>query len=141
MPPDGPSGTKTRKIGPVLVVEDDAVLALAIEDALLNAGATDVVTAATTARALDTLRDRRFDTVILDVNLADRGDGWAIAELIMALGNVSPKMIFATGSPEVIPADIASLGTVLAKPYDFDELVELVATRERPSLLARLRRD
>ena len=141
MPPDGAAPAKTRKIGPVLVVEDDAALALAVEDALLAAGAREVVLASTTAQALETLRDAQFETVILDVHLADRGDGWAIAELIRALGKGGPKVIFATGSPDEIPKDIADLGPVLAKPYDFDQLVALVGTRERGSLFSRLRRD
>ena len=38
MPPDGASPRKTRNYGPVLIVEDDAVLALAVEDALIEAG-------------------------------------------------------------------------------------------------------
>lgn len=141
MPAGGSSRDNTRKIGPVLVVEDDAVLALAVEDALREAGAQTVTIAASTARAIETLRDGRFETVILDVHLADRGDGWAIAELIRALGAEAPKIIFATGAPEDIPADIAELGTVLPKPYDFDSLIAHVRGRGRPSLLARLRRD
>jgi len=75
------------------------------------------------------------------VHLADRGDGWAIAELVRALGAEAPKVIFATGSPDEIPQDIAELGPVLAKPYDFARLVELVRPEPRPSLFSRLRRD
>ncbi|MBL4791575.1 response regulator [Citromicrobium bathyomarinum] len=141
MPPDGAPSGKTRKFGPVLVVEDDAALALAVEDALLDAGASRVVIAASTAQATDTLRDERFETVILDVHLADRGDGWAIAELLRALGADAPKVIFATGSPQEIPEDIADLGPVLAKPYDFERLVELARARARTGLFSRLRRD
>lgn len=141
MSPDGRSVDKNRKIGPVLVVEDDAALALAVEDALLDAGARSVTIASTTAQAIDTLRDGRFDTVILDVHLADRGDGWAIAELVRALGGGAPKIIFATGSPDEIPSDIADLGPVLAKPYDFEQLVAHVRNRGRTSLFSRLRRD
>ena len=141
MPSDGRPAEKNRKIGPVLVVEDDAALALAVEDALLDAGARSVTLAATTQQAIDTLRDGRFETVILDVHLADRGDGWAIAELVRALGAGGPKIIFATGSPDAIPADIADLGPVLEKPYDFDQLVAHVRTRGRGSLFSRLRRD
>lgn len=139
MPPESASPSKPRKFGPVLVVEDDAVLALAVEDALHEAGATDVTLASTTAQAIETLRVGRIDTVILDVHLADRGDGWAIAELIRALGTNAPKIIFATGSPGDIPADVAELGPVLAKPYDFDQLIGHVRSRGR--LLSRLRRD
>ena len=128
MPPDGATHTKPRKIGPVLVVEDDAVLALAVEDALLAAGARDVTIAATTAQATETLRDGRIETVILDVHLADRGDGWAIAELVRALGTDAPNVIFATGSPGEIP-------------NDFEELLAHVGTRGRSSLLQKLRRN
>ncbi|MBB3034839.1 response regulator transcription factor [Alteriqipengyuania lutimaris] len=141
MPSAGTPAQKSRKIGPVLVVEDDAALALAVEDALLDAGARSVSIASTTQQAIDTLRDDRFETVILDVHLADRGDGWAIAELVRALGAGGPKIIFATGSPDAIPADIADLGPVLAKPYDFNELVAHVRARGRMSLFSRLRRD
>ena len=140
MPSAGAPDEKTRRIGPVLVVEDDAVLALAVEDALLEAGAREVTIAATTARALETLRDGKFETVILDVHLADRGDGWAIAELVKALGAGAPKVIFATGAPDEIPQAIADLGPVLAKPYDFAELLALVKARGRSSLLSRFRR-
>ncbi|MBD59392.1 MAG: response regulator [Citromicrobium sp.] len=141
MPPDGATTRNTRKFGPVLVVEDDAVLALAVEDALLAGGARDVTIAATTEQAIETLRDGKFEAIILDVHLADRGDGWAIAEVVRALGADAPKVIFATGSPQDIPADIADLGPVLTKPYDFEELVSHARSRGRTSLFSRLRRD
>ena len=64
----------------------------------------------------------------------------AIAELLRALGAEAPKVIFATGSPNEIPQDIADLGPVLTKPYDFEELVSLARGSAKPSLFARLRR-
>ncbi len=140
MPRDGAPAQASREFGPILIVEDDAVLALAVEDALIDAGARSVSIAATTQQALETLRDGRFEAIVLDVHLADRGDGWAIAELVRAMGAEAPRVIFATGSPGEIPAHIAELGVVLAKPYDFGELVELVRPPERPSLFTRLRR-
>lgn len=140
MPRDGAPEQASRKFGPVMVVEDDAVLAMAVEDALLDAGARSVSIAATTQQALDTLRDGEFEAIVLDVHLADRGDGWAIAELVRAMGAEAPRVIFATGAPGEIPAHIAELGAVLAKPYDFEALVELVRPPERASLFTRLRR-
>ena len=141
MPPDGASPRKTRNYGPVLIVEDDAVLALAVEDALIEAGARDIAIAATTSQAIERLRDGDVETVILDVHLADRGDGWAIAEVLRALGPNAPKVIFATGSPDEIPAHVADLGPLLGKPYDFDDLLAHVGKPERPSFLSRLKRD
>ena len=140
MPPGGDPADNTRKFGPVLVVEDDAVLALAVEDALLAAGAEKVMIAASSQSAIETLRDGHFESVILDVHLADRGDGWAIAELVKALGANAPKVIFATGSPGEIPAHIADLGPVLTKPYDFEQLINHARSRKRPSLFSRLKR-
>ena len=73
-------------LGRVLLAEDDAVLALALEDALLRGGASAVVicsSMAATVRALDD--GQPFDAVVLDVHLADRDDGWAVAELIAGL--------------------------------------------------------
>lgn len=140
MPQDGAPDQKTRKFGPILVVEDDAALALAVEDALLDGGARAVSIAASTEQAMQILRHDRVETVILDVHLADRGDGWAIAELLRALGTDAPKVIFATGAPGEIPEHIADLGPVLAKPYDFEELVSLARGSAKPSLFSRLRR-
>ena len=61
--------------------------------------------------------------------------------LLRALGADAPRVIFATGSPQEIPEDIADLGPVLAKPYDFERLVELARARARTGLFSRLRRD
>ena len=51
------------------------------------------------------------------------------------------KMRMMKGTPQEIPEDIADLGPVLAKPYDFERLVELARARARTGLFSRLRRD
>ena len=120
-------------LGRVLLAEDDAVLALALEDALLRGGASAVVicsSMAATVRALDD--GQPFDAVVLDVHLADRDDGWAVAELIALLGPKRPRIAFSTGSPQDIPELVAEMGPVFEKPYDPEQLVEvLVAGRRR----------
>ncbi|MCP9221610.1 response regulator [Erythrobacter sp. LQ02-29] len=134
------SGDGAGPLGSVLLVEDDAVLALATEDSLREAGASEVTTVATTAAALDQLRDSKFDLLILDVHLADRDDGWAIAELVAQIGPQPPRIIFSTGAPDSIPEEIAELGPVLEKPYDFSELVAHARAPRRKGLLALFRR-
>ncbi len=126
-------------LGSVLVVEDDAVLAMSIEEALRDAGATDVTIVSTTARALEVLRDAKPDNLVLDVHLADRDDGWAIAELVKEVGPHRPRIIFSTGAPGEIPAEIAELGAILEKPYDPADLVVLVREPKRRRLFSRLR--
>jgi CheY-like chemotaxis protein len=126
-------------LGRVLVVEDDAILALATEDALREAGAVDVTICSTTAEALAALREHKPDAMVLDVHLADRDDGWAIAELVSEVGPHPPRIVFSTGAPDDIPDEIAELGPVLEKPYDSAQLIALLRKPPRESLLARLR--
>lgn len=126
-------------LGRVLLVEDDAILAMATEDALRDAGADEVIVCSTTAEALAALRDQKPDCMVLDVHLADRDDGWAIAELVSEVGPNPPRIVFSTGAPDDIPDEVAELGRVLVKPYDSADLVALLREPPRQGLLARLR--
>ena len=123
----------------VLVVEDDAVLGLTIEQALLDAGVANVEICPTTDEAWAALRRERPDAIVLDVHLADRDDGWAIAELVRTLGPDSPRIVFSTGAPKDIPEDVAEMGCVLAKPYAAEALVQVLREPERRGIIARLR--
>lgn len=126
-------------LGHVLVVEDDTILSMALEDALLDAGAGSVEVVASTAQALAALRDKRPDAVVLDVHLTDSDDGWEVAELASAAGPQPPRIIFSTGSPEEIPAKIARMGAVLAKPYDPKDLIACLQAPQHRGLFSRLR--
>jgi DNA-binding response OmpR family regulator len=122
-----------------LVLEDDPFLALTIEDALRDAGVAVVVICADAGSALAELEKDRPDILILDVFLADREDGWAVAELVAELCPSRPAIVFSTGAPDKIPAHVAQLGTVLEKPYSPDELVAAAARMGGGGLLARIR--
>lgn len=134
-------GTKPPKVlRRVLLVEDDGLLAMALEDALLRAGAGEVVICATMQQTMRELeRNLLPDSVILDVHLADRDDGWALAELVTVLGPKAPRIAFSTGSPESIPPKVAALGPVFEKPYNPDELVAALLDEKKPGLFTRLR--
>lgn len=124
----------------VLIVEDDAVLALTIELALRDAGIDEIDICSTTDKALVALRENQPEAIVLDVHLADRDDGWAIAELVRSLGPASPRIVFSTGAPRAIPQDIAELGCVLEKPYDPQMLVAVLREPLRRGIISRLRR-
>lgn len=123
----------------VLLVEDDALIALSIEEALREAGVREVVVCASSAEALAALREEKPDGIVLDVHLADRSDGWAIAELVKSVGPKPPRIVFSTGAPQDIPPEIAELGPVLEKPYAPSELIAALQEPPRAGLLDRLR--
>lgn len=123
----------------VMVVEDDAILALACEETLRSGGVERVDVCSTTDLALETLREHRPDAIVLDVHLADRDDGWAIAELVRNLGENCPRIVFSTGAPQDIPPEIAELGHVLTKPYAPDALLAALREPEHRGLFSRLR--
>lgn len=132
--PDRPAGQRVR----ALVVEDDALLALSAEQALRDAGISEVVTCADIASAMIELDRGVPDILVLDVRLADRDDGWTLAELVQELCPVPPCIVFSTGLPESIPDRVAHLGTVLVKPYGPQALVAAIEPK-RAGVLARLR--
>ena len=123
----------------VLLVEDDPILALDIIDTLKAAGVAEVQHRITTDEALIALREATPDVVILDVHLADRDDGWAIAELVRTLLPHPPRIIFSTGAPEAIPEEIAEMGPVLEKPYDGADLVALIREPIKRGIFSRLK--
>ena len=125
--------------GHVLVVEDDAVLAMSLEMALRDAGVARVEISSTTEMALAALKAAQPDAIILDVHLADRDDGWAIAELARSLGPSGPRIVFSTGAPQDIPEEIAEIGCILEKPYDPQDLIRILAEPKRRGLISRLR--
>ncbi len=123
----------------VLVVEDDPVLAIGIETALLDAGIATVELTSTTDDALAALRRATPGAIVLDVHLADRDDGWAIAELVATLGADRPQIIFSTGSPHDIPEAIAAIGVVLEKPYPPADLIAALREPKARGLFSRIR--
>ncbi|MGY8972400.1 MAG: response regulator [Sphingomonadales bacterium] len=136
-----PSQTVSAETLPdhVLVVEDDAVLGMVLEQALLDAGVARVALSSSTEQAMQHLRQERPGAIVLDVHLADRDDGWAIAELVRTLGPNSPRIIFSTGAPQDIPKDIAALGCTLEKPYDAEVLIDVLRQPKRRGIISRLR--
>lgn len=127
------------RLGSILVVEDDPVLALSIEAALRDAGARAVVICPSIASTMEALEQGRPDGIVLDIHLTDRDDGWALAELVDQLGPRRPRIVFSTGSPDAIPPEVAHMGAVLEKPYDPADLVAALSGEERRGLFARLR--
>src|SRR5690606_28731510 len=115
---ENPRTESRTRLGRVLVVEDDPVQSLALEAALLEAGAANVVLCASIAGTMAALEQEPADAIVLDVHLAARNDGWALAELADMHGTKRQLIVFSTGSPENIPPEIAEKGPIFEKHYD-----------------------
>ena len=129
---------RRARLGRILVVEDDPIVAMALEAALTDAGAAEVIVCPSISCTMDVLEQGPVAAIVLDVHLADRSDGWALAELADLLGPKPPYIVFATGAPEDIPPEIAEMGPVFEKPYDPAQLAEVLASGVKRGLFARL---
>ena len=136
---DKPRRKSKPGINRVLIVEDDPVLALALEDALRDACAAEVVICATMDATMAELERELPDAIVIDVHLADRDDGWALAELADLVGTRRPRIVFSTAAPQDIPEEIAEMGAIFEKPYDPAQLAAALCGEDQRGLFARLR--
>jgi CheY-like chemotaxis protein len=107
----------------VLVVEDEALVAMLVEDALLDAGAEVVGPVATVAEALLLLQGQLPEAAVLDLNLA----GETSTPVADELARRGIPFVVATGyGADGLPPGHANV-PVLAKPYDPADLTAALA--------------
>lgn len=105
----------------ILIVEDEAMIAMMIEDMLIDAGYVVAGIAATCAEALDLIAQSPCDAAILDVNLAGE-KSWPVADALAARGI---GFAFASGGQEARPAPHDTAPT-LDKPFQFNRLCNVL---------------
>lgn len=106
----------------VLVIEDEALVAMLVEDALLDAGFQVLGPAATVEEAFRFLEGERPDAVVLDLNLAGE-TSTPVADLLAARG--IPYVIATGYGASGLPPGHQN-AMVLAKPYDPGELIAML---------------
>lgn len=107
----------------VLVVEDEALVAMLVEDALTDAGAEVLGPVRSVAEAMAALARDRPDAAVLDLNL----DGLPSTPVADALAAAGVPFVVATGyGVDGLPPGHAGV-PVLAKPYDPMALTRAVA--------------
>ena len=103
----------------VLIVEDEAVIAFDLEDALRNAGYDPIGPALTMAEALRLVEGTNVDAAIVDVGMVQGKDGGFIQTLVAR----AVPFLFLTGYGTLdLPADLPSADTVL-KPFHTPDLL------------------
>src|SRR5918998_6506886 len=110
----------------VLVVEDEALVAMLVEDGLLDLGAKVVGPAATVDEALRLIEGAAsgggLSAAVLDLNLGGAA-AWPVADRLAELG---VPFVLATGYGEGRGRDAHPRAPVLAKPFGPDALTAAV---------------
>lgn len=107
----------------VIIVEDDALLAMALELALSEQGCDVVGLASNLDDATSLAADASFDGAILDVNLAGERV-YPVADILSARGI---PFLFATGYGRAGLRESDHASPVLQKPYQVTALVKLLS--------------
>lgn len=104
----------------VLLVEDNAMIAMNTEALLLDHGVETVHVASSVAQAFALIDAERFDFALLDLQL---GDGENSIPIALRLVEHGTRIVFATGYGEA-PLISDNLGAmpILKKPYSFEDL-------------------
>jgi len=97
----------------VLIVEDEPLIAMALEDVLLDMGCMVIGRVAGIADALARIGDQPIDVAILDVNV-EGGQSYEVADALLGRG---VPVVFTTGAGEEGVDRRYAGNVVLGKPF------------------------
>jgi ActR/RegA family two-component response regulator len=108
----------------VLLVEDNAIIAMNTEALLEEVGVTQVVVASTVLEAITQAEAGQFEFAILDLKLDGGEDSLPVAVRLSELG---VRFVFATGFGEAVEL-VENYGAagVLSKPYRLEDLERIL---------------
>lgn len=125
--PDPGAGSATAGPARVLLVEDDHLVAMEMEDALVDAGLVVVGIAVSADEAVAMARREQPDLAVMDIRLVGPRDG--IDAAIDILAQTGIRCIFATAHSDAATRQKAQSAQPLgwlAKPYTPEALVQAV---------------
>ena len=110
----------------ILVVDDDADLRMILVSVLAETGA-ELVAASNGTEAFELLKNRKFDSVITDIRMAN-GDGIQLIKNINENLPVRPLIFISSAFDDIDPKDYQQLGVVssFAKPFKRKVMIETV---------------
>lgn len=103
----------------VLVVEDEPLLAMLLEESLLELGHEVAGSAATVDQAMAALDAHEVDFALLDFSLADDRDAGPVAA---RLRGAAIPFVYLTGHRSLPLGDTIPAAPLLAKPFTLDQL-------------------
>jgi CheY-like chemotaxis protein len=108
----------------VLIVEDEALIAMAVEEEVRDLGCTDATVAYNRDAAIAAMKSFRPDFAVLDVRLTDVGEDYEIADL---LDDTGVPFIFSSGHVSRNLPDRHVGRPFVGKPMQPQEFVEAVS--------------
>ncbi len=99
----------------ILIVEDEALLALLLQECIEDIGHEVVGTAATSAEALALARAHKPNLAFVDIHLADGPSGVETARRLSESDDTIA--VFMTANQKLIPGDFAGAAGLVVKPY------------------------
>ena len=99
----------------VVIIEDEAILAMELENMLEDAGHVTVGWATCLSEAEELIQDVSADLALVDVHLSDGITGIEVAGLFRQHNGTT--VVFMTANPKLLPEDFAGAVGVIAKPY------------------------
>jgi CheY-like chemotaxis protein len=112
----------------VLVVDDEPLIRWSVTEALVDMGldAEEATDAQSALRAVTTAA-RPFDAVVMDLRLPDMNDLSLLGTVRQLLPKATLILMTAYSTPEIV-ADARAMGAkVVNKPFELDELKQLIA--------------
>lgn len=97
----------------MLIIEDDPIIAMAIEDAAIEAGATSVDFAVSPTEALAAALHRHPELILSDVGIIDGTGPEAVSAILAALGKI--PVVYITATPELC-IECTYAAAILTKP-------------------------
>ncbi len=113
--------------GRVLVIEDEAIIAMDIESIVTDLGHTVVGNARTRSAAVEMAREKKPDLILADIQLADNSSGIdAVNDILRNLSDV--PVIFITAFPErLLTGERPEPAFLISKPYSEDQVRSAVS--------------
>lgn len=108
----------------MLVVEDEFMIAMAVEAVVTDAGGVVVEMAATLEQALALAATAEFDAALLDINLNGE-NSFPVADI---LGKRGIPFAFVTGYGRKIVPDSFAEAPILTKPYARTDLMRVLGS-------------
>ena len=113
--------------GSVMIIEDEAIIAMDIEAIVSEIGHRVTGIARTRDEAIALARQDKPDLILADIQLADNSSGIdAVNDILQELGN--RPVIFITAFPErLLTGDKPEPAFLISKPYSVDQVVSSVS--------------